>query len=231
MKKETTNNVKQSAILRMSFSVIITIVLTFVLAGNISYWQGWLFNGIMIIRSLMGVIIFRNKLDLISERMSPGPGVKWWDKVFFAFYAPLSIIQWALACLDSGRFLWSPPFPVFVYVFAYLLFVLSMCLILWAMHTNKFFSSVVRVQTDRGQYVITGGPYQYVRHPGYIGALLMLISIPICLGSIWGLLPFALILPIMIIRTYLEDKMLQEELPGYKEFAKKTKYRLLPWVW
>ncbi len=231
MEKTLANRAMMVAILRMSFWVFAMTALTFVLAGSIAYWQGWLFNGMTILRSVVGMIVFRDKPDLISERIHPGPGMKWWDKVFYAFYVPLFLIQWALACLDGGRYLWSPPFPVWVYVLAYALYALSMWITLWAMMTNKFFSSVVRIQADRGQYVVTGGPYRFVRHPGYVGGFLMFVAIPVCLGSLWALLPLALLLPVMIIRTYLEDKTLQEELPGYKEYTKKTRYRLLPGVW
>jgi protein-S-isoprenylcysteine O-methyltransferase Ste14 len=99
------------------------------------------------------------------------------------------------------------------------------------MYINKFFSSVVRIQKDRGHKVIQDGPYKYVRHPGYVGIFFLAPAVPLILGSIWGLIPSGLFIIAIIIRTYLEDKTLHKELEGYKEYAKKVKYRLIPGIW
>jgi protein-S-isoprenylcysteine O-methyltransferase Ste14 len=103
--------------------------------------------------------------------------------------------------------------------------------ILWAMWTNNFFSSRVRIQTDRGQYVVQEGPYSFVRHPGYLGVLFWQPSIPLSLGSLWGLIPACLAVISIIIRTYLEDRMLQKELPGYSDYTRKVRYRLIRGIW
>ena len=99
------------------------------------------------------------------------------------------------------------------------------------MHVNRFFSSVVRIQVDRGQVVINSGPYQFVRHPGYVGGILLYLALPLVLGSLTGLIPAACSIMILVVRTYLEDITLQKELPGYQEYAMTVKYRLLPGVW
>jgi protein-S-isoprenylcysteine O-methyltransferase Ste14 len=99
------------------------------------------------------------------------------------------------------------------------------------MWTNNFFSRVVRIQTDRGHYVVQDGPYRFVRHPGYLAGCFSLLSMPLALGSLWGLIPATLAVLLIIIRTYLEDATLQNELTGYHQYAKKVKYRLLPGIW
>ncbi|MGZ9223107.1 MAG: methyltransferase family protein, partial [Anaerolineales bacterium] len=101
----------------------------------------------------------------------------------------------------------------------------------WAMVENRFFSGVVRIQKDRGHHVISSGPYRFVRHPGYAGALWTYVFLPMLLDSIWALIPAFLVIGVLVLRTALEDKTLQEELPGYKEFARKTRYRLIPGIW
>jgi protein-S-isoprenylcysteine O-methyltransferase Ste14 len=103
--------------------------------------------------------------------------------------------------------------------------------IMWAMFTNNFFSSKVRIQSDRGQYVVQQGPYKFVRHPGYLGVLFWMPSTALTMGSLWGLIPAALAVLTIIIRTYLEDKTLQKELPGYIEYTQKVRYRLIPGIW
>ena len=101
----------------------------------------------------------------------------------------------------------------------------------WALIENRFFAGTVRIQTERGHHVISGGPYRIVRHPGYAGAVLGYLLIPVLLDSAWAFVPAILLLIVMITRTALEDKTLQAELPGYKEFAQRTRYRLIPGIW
>jgi protein-S-isoprenylcysteine O-methyltransferase Ste14 len=104
-------------------------------------------------------------------------------------------------------------------------------LFLWAMASNAYFSEGVRIQEERGHTVATNGPYHYVRHPGYSGAILAQLATPLLLGSIWAVIPSLLSAGFYVIRTYLEDKTLILELPGYSDYVKQTRYRLLPWVW
>jgi protein-S-isoprenylcysteine O-methyltransferase Ste14 len=203
----------------------------FLAAGRLDYWQGWVFTGIILTHVFMAALIFSDTPDLAKERLNPGPGIKWWDKIFWAFFATFSLAIFVVAPLDAGRFGWTSPLPVIVYVLAYPLYLLSLAIGIWAMRTNRFFSSVVRIQKDRGQVVIDSGPYQWVRHPGYVGGLLMYPSLPLMLGSIIGLIPAILCMILLIIRTYLEDNTLQNELSGYTEYTNKVKYRLLPGIW
>jgi protein-S-isoprenylcysteine O-methyltransferase Ste14 len=136
-----------------------------------------------------------------------------------------------LACIDGGRFKWSPALPFALYVVAIVLYVVGNFFFLWARTTNRFFSSVVRIQTDRGQTVCQEGPYRYVRHPSYLGGLLYTIVTPLLFGSVWAIIPVAATVALMIVRTALEDKTLELELSGYREYKEKVKYRILPHVW
>jgi protein-S-isoprenylcysteine O-methyltransferase Ste14 len=136
-----------------------------------------------------------------------------------------------LAALDVGRFGWSAPMPAWVTLIGALLFLAGQVLFIWAKVVNRFFSSVVRIQTDRGHRVCSDGPYRYVRHPGYAAGLTFGVATPLVLGSWWALLPAILAAGLLIWRTDREDQFLQRELPGYAEFTHTTRYRLLPGVW
>jgi protein-S-isoprenylcysteine O-methyltransferase Ste14 len=212
-------------------SLLFIIAFIFLLAGRLTYWQGWVFSVVMVLLVLIQLIVFADKTDLVRERVNPGPGTKWWDKVFWALYAPLFFAIFIIACLDAGRFLWSPQLPLVVYVISYIAFIFSIYLYSWAMWVNTWFSSTVRIQTDRAQEVVQTGPYRYVRHPGYVGGILMAISTSLILGSLWGLIPAVFVVILLVIRTYLEDITLQKELPGYFDYVKKVRYRLVPGLW
>jgi len=203
----------------------------FLLAGRIDYWQGWVYgaSGLMVL--LVIAILFCNKTDLIQERLKPGPGTKWWDKVFYACYLPTLLAIFVVASLDAGRFRSTPPLPLAVYSVGYLLMGFAYVMSFWAMWTNRFFSSVVRIQADRGHYVIQDGPYRFVRHPGYVGGMTLVLSIAVVLGSLWALIPSGMVVMLLVVRTALEDTALQRELPEYSDYAKKVQYRLLPGVW
>jgi protein-S-isoprenylcysteine O-methyltransferase Ste14 len=121
-----------------------------------------------------------------------------------------------------------PHLPLVVYVISYIAFIFSIYLYSWAMWVNTWFSSTVRIQTDRAQEVVQDGPYRYVRHPGYVAGILMAISTSLILGSLWGLIPAVFVVILLVIRTYLEDITLQKELPGYFDYVKKVRYRLVP---
>jgi protein-S-isoprenylcysteine O-methyltransferase Ste14 len=217
--------------IRMWLFVFLISISIFILAGRINYWQGWLFITGNISFFIIQSISLANKKDLAQERDKPGLGTKPWDKFFFPLYWPASISIFAVAALDAGRFSWTAKLPPLVYIISYTACVLSLSLFLWAIRANKFFSSVVRIQTDRGHYVIRSGPYRFIRHPGYLAAIFAFISVAPALGSLWALIPASLVAFLFIIRTYLEDKTLKKELPGYSEYAQDVKFRLLPHIW
>jgi protein-S-isoprenylcysteine O-methyltransferase Ste14 len=170
--------------------------------------------------------------ELLAEREQGfrTEGVKRWDKYIASEAAGMLLPMWVVAGLDV-RFHWTGVMPIRLHVGGLVANVLGYALFLWAMVSNAFFSGGVRIQTERGHTVATIGPYRYVRHPGYAGAIVAAIATPFLLGSLWGLIPAILSAALYVVRTGLEDKTLLEELPGYEEYAQRTHYRLLPRLW
>ena len=155
---------------------------------------------------------------------------KSWDKVLAPAMALGSVVPLAVAGVDR-LFGWTPPFGHTIKLISLIVIVLGYVLGTWALVENKFFSGVVRIQEDRGHHVVTTGPYHFIRHPGYSGSLLVYLAVPVFLDSLWAFIPTVLLVCIVFLRTSLEDRTLQDELPGYKEFTQKTRYRLLPGIW
>lgn len=218
-------------LLLQPLKLVIFLLLLFWGAGTWNYWQGWIFFIYMIILMIIILFLFKDKMDLGKERLHPGKGMKAWDKVIAVFGIILFMAIMIIAILDSGRYKWSQELPMSFYIISYIILTLGNTFIIWAMYTNKWFSSVARIQKDRNQKVCSSGPYKFVRHPGYFGGFFMIISLPLVFGSLYAL-PFAILMAIIVIvRTALEDNMLKKELKGYKEYTKKTRYRLFPGLW
>jgi protein-S-isoprenylcysteine O-methyltransferase Ste14 len=142
----------------------------------------------------------------------------------------VAIVMLIIAGLDK-RFEWSPNLPLLLHITAFVITALGYSLGTWATSVNRFFSAVVRIQRDRGHTVVSSGPYRLIRHPGYAGAVVTSLATPLLLGSLWALIPAVLAVCLIIIRTALEDRTLQEELEGYHDYAERVRYRLLPGVW
>lgn len=204
---------------------------TLSLAGRVDYWQGWVYNLLNLTVLGLTYVALSNIKDLIQERLKPGQGMKRWDKIYYIVSSPTYFIAVAVASLDAGRFHWEPQVPLSIIVLSIVIFCVGHLITLWAKRVNRFFSSVVRIQTDRRQTVCKDGPYRFVRHPGYVGGLLVGMVTPLVLGSFWALIPATVGAMLLIMRTYLEDRTLQKELPGYLEYAKEVRHRLLPKVW
>lgn len=218
-------------ILKSILFFIVFLVITFISAGRIDYWQGWVFNGLNIFFIVLTYIILLNTKDLIKERLKPGKGMKKWDKIYYLTSTPIFFIMFIISILDAGRFEWGLQVPIGLIIFGVILYIIGQTIVLWAKQTNKFFSSVVRIQSDRNQKVCKDGPYRFIRHPGYAGGILFTIAIPFVLGSFLGLIPLPFTIVLIFIRTYLEDKTLQKELIGYMDYIKEVKYRILPGIW
>jgi protein-S-isoprenylcysteine O-methyltransferase Ste14 len=170
---------------------------------------------------------------LLAERQQfeKAPGVKSWDKVLAPLLAvSVSFPLFIVAGLDH-RYGWSPAFPVLLHIIGFIVIGLGYAFASWALLENRFFSGVVRIQVDRGHVVCDSGPYRIVRHPGYAGNMLSLPGIVLALGSTWTLIPVAVALIIAVVRTALEDRTLQEELPGYRDYARRVRYRLVPGIY
>ena len=163
--------------------------------------------------------------DLARERRRPGPGG--FDRITVLAVATCTAAESFLAILDVGRFHWSDHVPASVHILALGLFALGFGVVAWAVSVNRFFSSVVRIQTDRGHQLVTAGPYRYVRHPGYLGMLLAYPVIGVAIGSWYALIPGIVALALVLRRMLVEDRYLKDHLPGYKEYATKVP-RLIP---
>ncbi len=207
---------------------VLLLAVLLLVAGRLSYWQGWAYGGSSFLLLAVNYLLLRGRPDLIQERLSPGQGTKRWDKMYFALSTPLFFIAILLAALDAGRYGWGPQVPWWAYLLAGLVYTAGQALHLWAKATNRWFATVVRIQSDRGQEVCTSGPYRFVRHPGYLGGLLFMLATPLLLGSWLALIPQAVAAGLLVLRTYLEDRTLQAELPGYAEYARKVRHRLGP---
>jgi protein-S-isoprenylcysteine O-methyltransferase Ste14 len=157
-------------------------------------------------------------------------GTKKWDIALLSIYFPLILIQPFVAGLD-WRNAWSAPVSPLINVLGNLLMIVGFVPLTWSMMTNRYFEPSVRIQKSRGHQVATGGPYRYVRHPGYVGVILQFLALPIAAGAWAALIPGAVGIVVFVIRTALEDRTLREELPGYAEYAQHTRYRLIPGVW
>ncbi len=178
--------------------------------------------------ALLG-LLGRRSPDLVEERLHPGPGEQ--DHLSVAALSLTMLAHWVIAGLDVGRFHWSRGMPGIVRFLGFLGYAGGIGVLGWAMLTNQFFSSAVRIQADRGQYVISSGPYRFVRHPGYTGALFLLLGSGLALGSWRSVLPMLLAVGVLLRRTRMEDRMLHQELPGYAGYAQRVRYRLWPGVW
>jgi protein-S-isoprenylcysteine O-methyltransferase Ste14 len=235
MSDDTSKKEKQKIYMRAILGVVLTpvIMLVFVFgaAGRFEYWQGWGYTILNVFVVIITILLFAKRTEFVKERLSPGKGMKQWDRAYYALSTPLFFVTIILASADVGRFGWTSMLPFYVYVLSYVLFLFGNALFLWAKRTNQFFSSVVRIQTDRNQQVCQVGPYRFVRHPGYVGGFLFALVTPVVLGSLWALIPAVMSVLLLIIRTYLEDITLQKELPGYVDYTKKVKYRLFHGVW
>ena len=205
-------------------------VLLFGVAGTLDWWQGWLLLVVSVAVNLVVVpYIWHVNPDLLVAR-SRFRFVKRWDKILVCFMIPTAVAVFVVAALDSGRFHWLPV-PWWVCAVGYFLFLLCIGLGTWAGAVNKFAEGPVRIQTERGHKVIDTGPYAFVRHPGYVSAMPLLAGIPLCLGSVWALIPAGLVSALLILRTRWEDQSLQAELPGYREYTQRVRYRLVPGLW
>lgn len=210
---------------------LIFILVTFLAAGTLTYWQGWVFNGLNILFILLTYLLLIDRKDVIKERLKPGEGIKSWDRLYYMVSTPLFFVMFIVSILDAARFSWRPTVPFLMMILGIFLYGLGQTILLWAKRTNRFFSSVVRIQHDRNQTVCTDGPYRFIRHPGYLGGLIFTIGTPLLLGSYWGLLPAVLSVIVLIWRTRLEDVTLRKELPGYTLYTTQVKKRLIPYLW
>ena len=212
-------------------TLFIQVALLFTSAGTLIWPMAWVLQAeYLIILVLNRYYFLRDKPELMAERGKPKQGVKKWDKTITAVIMLFNLSLLVIIGLDK-RFIWSPIFPLTLQIIGLFLIASGQLLFSWAMASNPFFSTLVRIQEDRGQIVAQQGPYRFVRHPGYVGYIVFTLATPMALSSLWGFIPAGIISVLLVLRTNFEDKMLLDELEGYDQFSNQTKYRLIPGVW
>lgn len=228
------NRVGFREIARLIIVVLLQIVILFIAAGRWDWIMGWVYVILFVSLTAAGrLLLFHKFPDLFIERAKSldMQDAKSWDKILvpiIAIYCPLAVI--IVAGLDQ-RFSWSQYIPLAIQITAVVFALSGILFSIWATLENRFFSGVVRIQKDRGHSVVSTGPYKFIRHPGYTGGIVADIAIPLMLNSLWALIPAAIAVIAIVVRTELEDRTLQNELDGYRDYANRVKYRLIPGLW
>ena len=222
---------KTSYLIRHFFGTIIFFAVIFVSAGRIDYPQGLIYVSVGLIMAILNYTVLRIDSELLKERSKPGEGTKTWDKAILGLSFLVTISMYIIAGLDSGRFHWSPDFHWSLCLLGIILTASGQLLFLIAQKQNRFFSSTVRIQTDREHVVCDTGLYKTVRHPAYLGSIIQAAGFPLLFGSLWSIIPVSVLITLFIIRTALEDRTLRNELKGYPEYSDKTRYKIIPFIW
>jgi protein-S-isoprenylcysteine O-methyltransferase Ste14 len=218
---------------REIIGVLFTAALLFGSAGRLDWAMGWALVGVYALWvGGVAVILIPTNPEMLAERARRSlEGTKKWDMVILSVVGVIELVKLIVAGLDM-RWGWSPQFPLALQLAGVVVAVLAQDVLLtWSMAANAFFSMTVRIQEERGHTVVTGGPYRYVRHPGYAASILFLLATPLILSSVWAFIPSGISVLLSVVRTALEDKTLLEELDGYEEYAQRVRYRLLPGIW
>jgi len=200
-------------------------------AGRLDYWPAWVYTALGVLMGVLTRVVLRRNPDLLKERAKPGSGAKAWDKKLLGLGFLLTLVMLVVAGLDAGRYHWDPVLNWPWSIAGLLLSLVGSGLFLVSLRENRFFSSVVRIQNDRGQTVCDSGPYRVVRHPGNLGMILGTFGLPLLFQSAWSAIPALLFVTLMVMRTNLEDSTLANELDGYGDYQRKTRYRLVPGLW
>lgn len=220
------------SVLFFLISIPILLALLFLPAGTFHWYRAWIFLSITLADVIARLILLYNyNPELLIERLTKHKGTKAFDRIFQVLYTISTFSIYIIAGLDTIRFKWLEPFPFEFILIGLGLFIISSIIISWTMMNNKFFERTVRIQAERGHKVCTTGPYAYIRHPGYVGFSILFIATAFILGSRWAFVPVGITILFLVIRTVPEDRMLKNELEGYREYAERVKYRLIPGIW
>ncbi len=221
-------------VIRLMILAVFGPAILFLAAGDLGWTMGWVLAIFMFAYTLLSrLAILRKSPSLITERIESlkKDNVERWDRTLVPLIGiVLPTATMIVAGLDR-RFRWSPEIPLWTQLAAFALIAAAGLFAEWAALENRFFSAVVRIQAERGHTVVTTGPYRYVRHPGYFGGLMYHLFLPFALGTLWALVPVFGTMTLTVVRTSLEDRMLIRKLGGYKEYAEKTRWRLIPGIW
>lgn len=211
------------------FSVLILQgAILFIAAGTLSWKWAWYVLLLGLILLITNLILL--PAELVEERGRKKENVKKWDRMITSIVMFPTILMYVFSGLDH-RFNWTGDVHIIINIAGLVLIFLGSMIFTWSMVSNKFFSTLVRLQTDRQHTVVTEGPYKYVRHPGYLGYIIFTLATPIAVGAFWGLIFSVIIGILLIVRTALEDATLKKELPGYAEYTENVKYKLIPFLW
>jgi len=223
---------RRRLIISTTSSLLVIVLCLFLPAGTWAWSRGWLYLVSALGGSVVATVYLRRvNPDLIAARVNRHEETKRWDLLLGLLgFLPTMLAIPIVASLDDGRYHWSHV-PLWGCLLGYALTIAGFVGVTWASAVNKFFEPLVRIQTDRGHKVIDTGPYATVRHPGYAFGFLLFLGMPLALGSYWALIPAILLGPPLIVRTILEDRTLQAELPGYQEYARRVRSKLLPGIW
>lgn len=206
-------------------------LIIFISAGRLDYWQGLVYVSVGIIMTALNYTVLKPDPGLIIERGKAGEGAKKWDKTILLLSFLVTIAMYVLAGLDSGRYHWSPNFHLGLTIIGIIFTVAGQLFFLIAQKQNKFFSSTVRIQSDRNHTICDTGLYKIVRHPAYLGSVIQAAGFPLLFGSLWSIFPVMLLIVLHIVRTSLEDRTLMDELNGYTDYSRKIRYKIFPYIW
>jgi protein-S-isoprenylcysteine O-methyltransferase Ste14 len=210
---------------------IVLALLLFVPAGRLDWTGGWLFLLALIAAfCVTALYLWRVNPEIFVARSRIQEGTKGWDRVLIGFLFAALLAIFLLAAFDAGRWEWSRP-PIGIVAVGYVLMLVSIVILAGAQAVNRFFEPGVRIQTERGHRVIDTGPYAFIRHPGYLAASILVVSIALSLGSYLALAPAGIAILLIVLRTGWEDATLHQELPGYADYTRRVRYRLIPGIW
>lgn len=215
---------------QIAISLAVVAAILFLAAGRWDWIGAWVYLGISLVSVMINGVLLRHSPEVVAERGQPG-AMQGWDKLVSGLWAAAQYLALPLVAGLDLRFGWTPALGAGWPWVGALGYTAGLAISSWAMITNAFFSTAVRIQRERGQTVCRSGPYRYVRHPGYVGFMLSSLGLPILLGSWWALAPGLIATAMMVARTVFEDRLLQADLPGYQEYAHAVRYRLLPGIW
>jgi protein-S-isoprenylcysteine O-methyltransferase Ste14 len=234
MSLETSKPTTTRFILLIILNLIIYPLVVLLAAGTCLWLEGWLFGlwfAAMVISNFVYLYLRDPALLAERSRLASGEKRKPWDRVFGLFAFTMALAWFVLIPLDARRFSWSPAFPLWIKAVGDIFLLVALYLIYFSTVQNTFLSAQVRIQAERKQQVITTGVYSFVRHPYYLGILLMLVGAPLMAGSLAGLAIALVAVIALVVRILGEEKMMIDELEGYQDYKQKVKYRLLPFVW
>ena len=217
--------------IRSTLNILGMGVALFWAAGRIDWWPAWGAIAVMLAwLTAMPIVSIRTNPGLMADYLGSRKGDRSWDMAIVSLLGLVQLIRYIVAGLDQ-RYVWTGGFPPAVQLAALMVCFLGYALFVWATASNTYFSQIIRIQSERSHAVATGGPYHTIRHPAYAGAIAYELAVAILLASWWAIIPSVLCVILLILRTALEDRTLQAELPGYTDYSRLVRHRLLPGIW